>query len=405
MNDMEELHRRALAVMPGGVSSNVRALEQDFPLFLNRAAGAHVWDETGRRYIDYVCGYGAIVLGYAPPGLNEAMGAALASGIQHAAASRAEVDAAEAFRDCVPSVESCRFHGSATEALQSAFRIARFATGRPTIVKFARHYHGWVLPSDAQIAAGAAGNAPSDFSLLPWNNADAFRHYMDRHGNEVAAVVTEPILANQGCYMPAPGWLVLLQSRTREAGGLFVMDEVVTGFRVALGGVQELLRLTPDLSVFGKAMAGGAPMGAVGGRRGLMEMLALGKVTHGGTFNGSGLSMAAVSWCIAELRRRGPGFFTALAATGERLLGGLRDAARHAGVAVTTRGPGGVFWLSFDGDDATDVEPETYRRFRLAMRNEGIRVGPGGRWYVNAAHTEADLDATVRAAAVAFRAA
>jgi glutamate-1-semialdehyde 2,1-aminomutase len=136
-----------------------------------------------------------------------------------------------------------------------------------------------------------------------------------------------------------------------------------------------------------------------------MELLAFGKVTHGGTFNGSGLSMEAVAWCTGELRRRGPAFFTELAATGQWLMDGLRDAARAAGVAVTTRGPGGVFWLSFDGDDATDVEPETYRRFRLAMRNEGIRVGPGGRWYVNAAHTDADIEATVRAAAVAFRAA
>jgi glutamate-1-semialdehyde 2,1-aminomutase len=403
MNDMEDLRRRARAVMPGGVSSNVRALEQDSPLFVNRAAGAYVWDETGQRYIDFVCGYGAIVLGFAPPGLNEAIGAALASGIQHAAASRAEVEAAEAFGNCVPSVQSCRFHGSATEALQSAFRIARFATGRPTVVKFARHYHGWVLPSDAQIAAGAVGNAPSDFIALPWNDPDAFHRTTERHGNEIAAVVTEPIMANQGCFMPDPGWLELLQSRTQEAGALFIMDEVVTGFRVALGGVQELHQLSPDLSVFGKAMAGGAPMGAVGGRRDLVEMLALGKVTHGGTFNGSGLSMAAVTWCIAELRRRGPAFFTTLAATGQRLMEGLRGAAREAGVAITTRGPGAVFWLSFDGDDATDVEPERYGRFRLAMRAEGIRVGPGGRWYVNAAHTQADLDATVRAAAIAFR--
>jgi len=403
MNEMDELRRRALDVMPGGVSSNVRALEQDSPLFLSRAAGACVWDETGRRYIDHVCGYGAIVLGFAPPGLNEAISAALAAGIQHAAASRAEVEAAEAFRACVPSVQSCRFHGSATEALQSAFRIARYATGRPTIVKFARHYHGWVLPSDTQIAAEASANAPTDFAVLPWNEPDAFRRYMERHGNEVAAVVTEPIMANQGCYIPNPGWLELLQSRSQEVGGLFVLDEVVTGFRVALGGVQELLRLSPDLSVFGKAMAGGAPMGVVGGRRDLMELLAFGKVTHGGTFNGSGLAMAAVSWCIAEFRRRGAGFFTTLAATGQGLMEGLRDTARTAGVAVTTRGPGSVFWLSFDGDDATDVEPETYRRFRLAMRKEGIRVGTGGRWYVNAAHTDADIAATVRAAAVAFR--
>ena len=405
MNDVDDLRRRALDVMPGGVSSNVRALEQDSPLFLNRAAGAYVWDESGRRYIDHVCGYGAIVLGFAPPGLNEAISAVLAAGIQHAGASRAEVEAAEAFRDCVPSVQSCRFHGSATEALQSAFRIARYATGRPTIVKFERHYHGWVLPSDAQIAASASANAPTDFAVLPWNDRDEFHRYMERHGNEVAAVVTEPIMANQGCFMPDPGWLELLQSRTQDAGGLFVLDEVVTGFRVALGGVQELLRLKPALSVFGKGMAGGAPMGVVGGRRDLMELLAFGKVTHGGTFNGSGLAMAAVSWCIAEMRRRGPDFFNKLAATGQRLMQGLRDAARAAGVAVTVRGPGGVFWLSFDGDDATDVEPETYRRFRLAMRNEGIRVGTGGRWYVNAAHTDADIDATVRAAGVAFRAA
>jgi len=402
-HDLENLRRRALAVMPGGVSSNVRALEQEPPLFIARASGAHVWDEAGRRFIDYVCGYGAIALGYAPPGLNEAMTAALAAGIQHAASSRIEVEAAEAFCASVPSVQSCRFHGSATEALQTAFRIARAATGRPTIVKFARHYHGWVLPTDAEILSVAGGNSPSDYAVLPWNDGEKFVAFMQRHGSEVAAVVTEPIMANQGCFMPEPGWLERLQSCTREAGGLFVMDEVVTGFRVALGGVQEQQGLTPDLSVFGKAMAGGAPMGVTGGRRDLMNLLAPGKVGHGGTFNGSTLSMASVLWCIGETRRRGPVFFAGLAATGQRLMQGLTTAARGAGVAVTTRGPGAVFWLAFDGDDATDMEPATYHRFRLAMRKHGIRVGPGGRWYVSAAHGEAELEATLQAAATAFR--
>jgi glutamate-1-semialdehyde 2,1-aminomutase len=402
-HDIDDLRRRALAVMPGGVSSNVRALEQEPPLFLNRASGAFVWDEAGRRFTDYVCGYGAIALGYAPPGLTEAMAAALANGIQHAAASRAEVEAAEAFCAAVPSVQTCRFHGSATEALQTAFRIARAATGRPTIVKFARHYHGWVLPTDAEIAAAAGGNAPPGYAALPWNDQAAFLAFMHRHGSEVAAVVTEPIMANHGCYMPEPGWLELLQSCTQQSGGLFVMDEVVTGFRVALGGVQERLDLSPDISVFGKAMAGGAPMGVTGGRRDLMDLLAPGKVGHGGTFNGSTLSMAAVLWCIGEMRRRGPAFFTGLAASGQRLMEGLTTAARGAGVGVTTRGPGAVFWLSFDGDDATDVEPATYRRFRLAVREHGIRVGPGGRWYVTAAHGDAELDATLLAAATAFR--
>ena len=402
-DDMNDLRRRALAVMPGGVSSNVRALEQEPPLFIARASGAHVWDETGTRYIDYVCGYGAITLGYAPPGLTEAMTAALAAGIQHAAASRAEVEAAEAFCAAVPSAQSCRFHGSATEALQTAFRIARAATGRPTIVKFARHYHGWVLPTDAEISS-SVGNAPPDYAALPWNDADTFLAFMQRHGSEVAAVVTEPIMANQGCFMPDAGWLELLQSQTQQAGGLFVMDEVVTGFRVALGGVQELKKLSPDLSVFGKAMAGGAPMGVTGGRRDLMDLLVPGKLGHGGTFNGSGLSMAAVLWCIGEMRER-PTFFTDLAATGQRLMAGLADAARRAGVAVTTRGPGAVFWLAFDGDDATDMEPATYRNFRHAMREQGIRVGPGGRWYVTAAHGDAELEATVTAAATAFRSA
>jgi neutral ceramidase len=400
-DNMEDLRRRALAVMPGGVSSNVRALEQ--PLFLSRASGAHVWDESGRRFIDYVCGYGAIALGYAPPGLNDAMTAALVAGIQHAAVSRTELEAAEAFCAAVPSVQSCRFHGSATEALQTAFRIARTATGRPTIVKFARHYHGWVLPTDVEILSTEGGNSPPGFAVLPWNDSEKFSDFMQRRGGEVAAVVTEPVMANQGCFLPEPGWLELLQSRTQAVGGLFIMDEVVTGFRVALGGVQELQGLSPDLSVFGKAMAGGAPMGATGGRRDLMELLAPGKVGHGGTFNGSTLSMAAVLWCIGELRRRGPAFFAGLAATGQLLMQGLSDTACRAGVSVTTRGPGAVFWLAFDGDDATDVEPATYRKFRLAMHEKGIRIGPGGRWYVNAAHGDAEIEATLVAAAAAFR--
>jgi glutamate-1-semialdehyde 2,1-aminomutase len=169
-NDADDLRRRALMVMPGGVSSNVRALEQEPPLFIARASGALVWDDSGRRFIDYVCGYGAIALGYAPPGLNEAITAALAAGIQHSAASRAEVEAAEAFCSVVPSAQSCRFHGSATEALQTAFRIARAGTGRPTVVKFSRHYHGWVLPTDAEILSGAGGNARPDYVALPWND-------------------------------------------------------------------------------------------------------------------------------------------------------------------------------------------------------------------------------------------
>ncbi|WP_374297843.1 aspartate aminotransferase family protein [Sphingomonas sp.] len=397
-----ELRARALRVMPGGVSSNIRAVEQDPPLVLARAAGAHVWDEEGRRYIDHVCGFGAVVLGYAPPGLVAAMGAALADGWQTGGVGRLEIEAAEALVAAVPAMESCRFHGSATEAIQTALRIARAATGRRTVVKFARHYHGWVLPTDQQIAATAARNEVADYLALPWNDADAIARLMDARGQEIAAVITEPMMANQGCFMPDPGWLELLQARSRAAGALFVLDETVTGFRLALGGLQETMGLSPDLSIFGKAFAGGAPIGAVGGRRALMDLLADGTVGHGGTFNGSAPSMAAALWSVAELRRQGPAFFTGLAARGRALMDGLAQAAREAGIDVRLRGPGPIFWLAFDDADPTDAETPRYRRFRQRMRAQGVRMGTGGRWYVSAAHGEAEIADVVAAARLVF---
>src|SRR6185437_7824528 len=168
-------------------------------------------------------------------------------------------------------------------------------TGRRLVVKFARHYHGWVLPSDREIAAAEHGNQAMDFLVLPWNDRDAFARAMDRHRREIAAIITEPVMANQGCFLPEPEWLELIADRCRACDAVFILDETVTGFRVALGGMQELLGLSPDLSIFGKALAGGAPIGLVGGRRDLMTLLADGSVGHGGTFNGSAPSMAAAA--------------------------------------------------------------------------------------------------------------
>ncbi len=397
------LRARALAVMPNGVSSNVRAVEQDPPLVLRRAAGPYVWDEEGRRYIDHVCGFGAIVLGYAPPGMVAAMAEALAEGWQTGGVGAREIEAAEAVVAAVRSIELCRFHGSATEAIQTAFRIARAATGRRMVVKFARHYHGWVLPTDRDIAAAERGNRLHDFLVLPWNDRDAFERAMERHASEIAAVITEPVMANQGCFMPEPGWLELIAACCRARGAAVIMDETVTGFRLALGGMQELLGLSPDLSIFGKALGGGAPIGLVGGRRELMALLADGSVGHGGTFNGSAPSMAAVNWSIGEFRARGPRFFSRLNETGIALMRGLESAAADAGLRVITRGPGSVFWLAFDADDPTDAEPPHYRAFRIAMREAGVRIGAGGRWYVTAAHGPAEIDVVIAAARQAFR--
>jgi glutamate-1-semialdehyde 2,1-aminomutase len=415
-----DLKARAARVMPGGVSSNIRLAEGPDALLVRRAQGARVWDEAGRDYLDYIAGYGAILFGYAPSRLNEALLAALADGTLFSATNRLEIELAEMLVEAVPSLEMVRFHTTGTEAVQTAFRLARAATGRPTIVKFRQHYHGWLIPADAALPAAdqetdrdrRSNAAPPPVVTLPWNDLAAAERTLRRDAAHIAGIITEPLMANQGGHEATAGYLQRLRALCAELGILFILDEVITGFRLGLGGAQGYYGVTPDLTTFGKALGGGLPIGAVGGRRDLMALIADGRVNHSGTYNGNALSMAAGHWTLGTLVRTGACFYDSLFERGRALMAGLAEAAAAAGVAVILRGPGPVFWLAFEADERAraampagapaPLEPPLYRRFRLAMQAAGIRLMPGGRWYVTDAHSNADIAATVARAKAAF---
>ncbi len=415
----EALRRRAAEVMPGGVSSNIRLGEGPEAILVRRAGGARVWDEAGREYLDYVAGYGAMLFGYAPPALNAALASALADGTQFSSTHRREIELAEMLVAAMPSLGKVRFHSTGTEAVQTAFRLARGFTGRPTIVKFRQHYHGWLIPGDAMLPAGDGGtdgrgdDAHPPIVTLPWNDVEAAQLFLRRNADRIAGIITEPLMANLGGHDPAKGYLQALRTLTEELGMVYILDEVITGFRLGLGGAQGYYGIRPDLTTFGKALGGGLPIGAVGGRADIMDLIADGRVNHSGTFNGNSLSMAAGCWTLETLRRTGACFYESLFERSRALMGGLAGAAEAAGIAVVLRGPGPVFWLAFEADEKAraalpagappPAEPPLYRRFRLGMQAEGIRLTPGGRWYVMDAHSNADIAMTLDCAAAVLR--
>ena len=418
----EETYReRARRVMPSGVSSNLRATERrDLPIYA-RGRGAVIEDVDGRPYLDYLCGWGSIILGHADAAVTAAVTRALAGGVTFGATHPLEIEAAERVAAALPCADSVRFCSSGSEAVHAALRIARAATGRWKIARFEGHYHGWLdtiyigdqpareRPS-APAAPGTRGQpqaALHDVVVLPWNEPDALRAALAVHRGQLAAIILEPILCNTGVIPAAPGVLETLREWCDREGTVLIFDEVITGFRTALGGAQSLLGVTPDLATFGKAVANGFPLSGVAGRRVLMEQLA-GDVLHGGTYNGNVGSMAATCATLDVLAGDG-GVYDRLRRAGRLLMDGLRGAGAAAGVPVLTQGPGPVFhlWIT---DKPSITDPRTaktegaaaYARFVEAITRRGVRPVPGGRWYLTTAHTDEQIGETVRAAEAAF---
>jgi glutamate-1-semialdehyde 2,1-aminomutase len=318
-----------------------------------------------------------------------------------------------------------RYNASGSEVVAAAVRLARAHTKRTKIVRFAGHYHGWfdeellaTHPSpdgDAAPAPESAGQPASSAAhvlVAPWSDAGALDRLLTAHRGEVAAVIMEPIMCNSGVIMPAPGYLERVRELCTRHGTVLIFDEVITGFRVHLGGAQALLGVTPDLAVFGKALANGFPLSCVGGRRDIMDLISDGRVVHAGTFNGNPLGVAAALATIDELARDGGAVYARLTAIGNRLMQGIRDAAAARGVQVLLQGPGPVFYMWFSSTKAiTDypgtarVSREPYARFAAAMLGHGVRLIPGGRWYVTASHTDDDIEQTIRAAGAAMESA
>jgi glutamate-1-semialdehyde 2,1-aminomutase len=409
-----ELFERAQRVIPGGVNSPVRAFRSvgGNPYFVARGAGAYVWDVEGRRYIDYVQSYGASILGHADPSVVEAVRAAALDGTTFGAPTEREVVLAEEIVQRVPGVEMVRLVSSGTEAAMSAVRLARGATGRDRIVKFAGCYHGH---SDALLAAGGSGVANQGLSGCDGVTAGAVAdtivapyNVVPELDERVAVVCVEPVGANMGLVPPEPGFLQGLRDACDRVGALLLFDEVITGFRLAVGGGTEWFGVTPDLWCFGKVIGGGLNVGAFGARRALMEHLApLGGVYQAGTLSGNPLATAAGLAALAQLDAAA---YERLSATAERLAAGMHDAFTSAGLPVVVPRVGPLVGLFF-GDvaprdfDEADVLARNgiYARVFHELLDQGIALAPGPyeALFPSLAHTDADIDATVEACAVA----
>jgi len=414
------LFARAKQLMPGGVSSPVRSFASvgGEPFFVASGRGARVRDADGRSYLDFVMSYGPHLFGHAPDFVRRELSRAIRRGTSYGAPTELEVRLAERVAAMVPSVEMVRFVSSGTEATMSAVRLARGATGRKRIVKVDGGYHGhadgFLVAAGSGVAtlsiAGSPG-VPDEIAALttvvPYNDLAALEEAFRRFPDEIAAFVVEPVAANMGLVLPAPGYLAEAAALVRRNGALLVFDEVITGFRVAAGGAQELYGITPDLTTLGKILGGGLPVGAYGGRRDLMERMApSGPVYQAGTLSGNPLAMSAGIAMLREISRRPP--YEALEAAGARLEAALRAEieARGLGTRVALERLGSLLTLFFGPGPMRDFasvkrsDTARYARFFHAMRERGISLPPAQfeAWFLSTAHTAADLRRTARAA-------
>ena len=419
MSRSESLFANAQQHIPGGVNSPVRAFRGvgGTPLFFKHAQGAYVIDEDDKRYVDYVGSWGPMILGHAHAEVLDAVRRQLEHGLSYGAPTALEVEMADLVCAIVPSMEMVRMVSSGTEATMSAIRLARGYTGRDNIIKFEGCYHGH---SDSLLVKAGSGlltqgvpdsaGVPADFAkhtlTLPYNDAAALREAFGESGKAIAAVIVEPVAGNMNCVPPVPGFLETLREVCDHYGALLIFDEVMTGFRVALGGAQALFGVRPDLTTLGKVIGGGMPVGAFGGRREVMDHIApLGPVYQAGTLSGNPVAMAAGLKTLELIAE--PGFFERLGATTAQLTAGLRERAAAAGIPLVTNQVGGMFGLFFSDRPAVtsfaDVmacDVERFKRFFHGMLAEGVYLAPSAfeAGFVSSAHGEAELAHTWRAA-------
>ncbi|HEX4928099.1 MAG TPA: glutamate-1-semialdehyde 2,1-aminomutase [Burkholderiales bacterium] len=419
----QALFQRAQALMPGGVNSPVRAFRAvgGTPLFFERASGAYLWDVEGKRYIDYVGSWGPMLAGHTHPAVVQAVQRAAERALSFGAPTEAEIELAEMLCRLVPSLERVRLVSSGTEATMTALRLARGATGRSLIVKFEGCYHGHADSLLVKAGSGAltlgnpsSAGVPADTAahtvVLDYNDAAQVRALFEQRGREIAAVIVEPVAGNMNLVLPAQGFLECIREECSRHGALLILDEVMTGFRVALGGAQERFGITPDLTTLGKVIGGGLPVGALGGRRDIMEKLApLGPVYQAGTLSGNPVALAAG---IATLKLvQEPGFCEAVEKTTRALVQGLTQEAQSAGIAFSAQSIGSMLGVYFRAAppqryaEVMQCDRDAFNRFFHAMLDAGVYLAPSAyeAGFVSSAHSAADVAATLAAAREAFK--
>lgn len=424
--ESRQLYEQATEHLAGGVSSTLRLGAHPAPLYAAHGSGARLTDVDGNEYIDYVMAYGPLIHGHAHPVLAAAIHEQALRGTTYGTQHRGEIELARRLTEHVPCADLVCYVNSGTEAVMVALRLARAYTGKQKIVRFEGHYHGWADPilaaSDPSVSDGNRPWQPRavtggqsrishhDIFVLPWNDADALTQALKKYGDEIAAIIMEPVLCNNGCLSPLPGYLEHVQSLARQHNVLFILDEVITGFRLSIGGAQQLFGITPDLCVLGKAIAGGLPLSAVGGRRDIMQLVAEGEVNHMGTLNGNPLVTAAAVATIDLLAHDECSIYDRMNALTDELTEGLARLAEKHGVPLVINRVGPVFHTLFTErgeihhyeDFVHHVDGRTCAEFCHQLFREGVFVRPSGLWYISTAHTEIDVKQTLDAADKAF---
>ncbi len=422
MSRSAELFALSQKLIPGGVNSPVRAFRSvgGTPVFFERGQGSRLWDVDGREYIDYVGSWGPAILGHAHPKVVQAVQQRASQGLSFGAPTELELRIAERLTQLLPSLEKLRLVSSGTEATMSAIRLARGHTGRDKFIKFEGCYHGHAdyllvkagsgaLTFGHPTSAGVPADVAAHTMVLDYNDLAAAEACFQRNGQDIAAVIVEPVAGNMNMVKPAPGFLEGLRRLCTQHGAVLIFDEVMTGFRVGLSGAQGHYGITPDLTTLGKVIGGGMPLGAFGGRADIMDRLApLGPVYQAGTLSGNPVAVAAGLATLEEIAQ--PGFFEALSTATQTLAEGLTQAARAAGIAFSADSLGGMFGIYFRSTppgthaEVMDCDRERFNRFFHAMLEEGIYLAPSAfeAGFVSAAHHPADIAATVAAAGRVF---
>jgi glutamate-1-semialdehyde 2,1-aminomutase len=423
MTNSNELFEQAQQYIPGGVNSPVRAFNGvgGTPIFFDSAEGAYLTDSEGKQYIDYVGSWGPMILGHNAPEVIDAVTAAVAKGLSFGAPTPLEIEMAKLVCELVPSIEQVRMVNSGTEATMTAIRLARGYTGRNKLLKFEGCYHGHADSLLVKAGSGAltlgeptSPGVPEDFAkhtlVANFNDLDDVKAKFAEHGDDIACIIVEPVAGNMNCIAPIAGFLEGLRSVCDQYGAVLIFDEVMTGFRVALGGVQELSGVTPDLTTLGKVIGAGMPVGAFGGKRDIMQKMApCGPVYQAGTLSGNPVAMAAG---IAALKAiQAPGFYQSLNEKAERLMAGFKAAADEAGIGLFTRVVGGMFGFFFTDEPSIDsfeqvthCDLERFKKFYHLMLAEGVYLAPSAyeAGFVSRAHTNEDIDNSIRAARTCF---